>query len=330
MQRAIEARELITVDVAGTRLRGTYHLVRDHGSHSRPVLEEIPRTGILFLNSGFVPRASGGDAAVEWADAFAKCGYPSFRFDLPGLGDSAGELPEKLLDFAALVNTGHYAAFVSGITRSLTDRFSLSGLVLAGHCAGAVSAIYAAATSKDVKGLIALDPYFFREEPDRTGIRNEISVWATQNKLAGELSKLYRSLKKLRSLSKRRALPQNANLPLIGCWIRLAGRGLPMLILNAGEPRPNAGEFDYLGHLQGQPEAGSHVAIHFIEGTNHSFADEVGRAAVRKHAGQWLEEWFPLVEREKIAALSGTRKGAEYVDSVRGHHSIRASRQRTG
>jgi len=301
---AIETRELVTVNVDGMRLRGTYHRSHD----PRPRRDESNRVGILFLNSGFVPRASGGDAAVYWADSFAECGYPSFRFDLPGLGDSDGDLPMKRLDFAALVNAGYYAPSVSGIAKNLTERFHLSGVVLAGHCAGAVSAIHAAGQSENVKGLVLLEPYFFCVTPERTNFRKEISHWVTRNKLAGELSKVYGLFKKFSSSYKRNALPLNANLPLIRGWSRLASWGLPMLILNASDPRPNAGEFDYLSYLQRLSGGSRPLVVKFIEGTNHSFADDVGRTAVRRHIEQWLSSYFPLVESVRIAAaLSGTR-----------------------
>jgi pimeloyl-ACP methyl ester carboxylesterase len=310
---AIETRELITVTVGGNCLRGTYHRPPDHGSDSRLGPGENIRIGVLFLNSGFMPRASGGDAAVYWAVSFAKCGYPSFRFDLPGLGDSDGEPPRKRLDFAKLVNNGHYAPFVSSIAENLTERFNLSGVVLVGHCAGAVTAIYAAATSKQVKGLVIVDPYFFREEPKRTKFRNEISLWVTQDKEAKQLSNVYRRLKKLNQLAGGNALPANANSPLIRCWSRLASAGVPMLILNARGPRSRVGEFDYLGYLEKVSGPGHRLSIKFVDGANHSFADNVGRAEVRRQSENWLNACFPLnacvplAERGKVAALNGER-----------------------
>ncbi len=308
MRGAIETRELITVNVDGMRLRGTYHKSHDQSSDSRPERHESSRIGILFLNSGFVPRASAGDAAVYWADSFAECGYPSFRFDLPGLGDSDGDVPMKRLDFTALVNAGYYALSVSVIAKNLTERFHLSGVVLAGHCAGAVSAIHAAGQSENVKGLVLLDPYFFCVTPERTNVREELSRWVTRNKLAGELSKVYGLLKKFTSSYKRNSLPGNTNLPLIRGWSRLTSWGLPMLVLNASDPRPNPGEFDYLSYLQGRSGGGRHVVVKFIEGTNHSFADDVGRTAVRTHIEHWLNSYFPLIESVRIAAaLSGSR-----------------------
>jgi pimeloyl-ACP methyl ester carboxylesterase len=299
MVAAIETRELITVAAGATCLRGTYHKVQDNGADSSPGLNESIRTGVLFLNSGGDPRAASGNAAVHWADSFAKCGYPSFRFDLPGLGDSDGELPEKWLDFSDLVNGGHYAAFISSTTKSLTERFNLSGVVIVGHCAGAVSAIYAATASKYVKGVVALDPYFFREEDERAAIRKGISQLVTRNKVAAQLSKVHGRLKKVGLLVKGNKLPSNANLPFIRCWNRLASAGVPILVLNTRRVTPRVGEFDYLRYLQ--TFSGSRVAVKLIEGANHSFADDVGKAAVRQHTERWLNACFPLVARNENA-----------------------------
>jgi pimeloyl-ACP methyl ester carboxylesterase len=307
VREAIETRELITVTVGGICLRGTYHRSQDHVSNSRPGPDENLPVGVLFLNSGFMPRASGGDAAIYWADSFAQCGYPVFRFDLPGLGDSDGDLPRKRLDFGELVNNGYYAPFVCGTIKSLTERFRLSGMVLVGHCAGAVSAIYAAAASEHVKGLVMLEPYFFRFEPERSKNRSAISLWVPRNKLAGQLSKVYGRLKKLNLLVRGDALPENANLPLIRFWSHLASAGLPMLILNARGPRSSVGEFDYPSYLQKMSGSDTRLITRFVDGANHSFADDVGRAAVRRQCEEWLNACFPLVEREKIAALRGGR-----------------------
>jgi len=301
MLSAIETRELISATAGGICLRGTYHKAQDKASHFTTGRKEDGRVGVLFLNSGFAPRAAGGDAAIYWADSFAKSGYPSFRLDLPGLGDSDGDLPRNRLDFARLVNSGHYAPFISGTTKILTERFNLSGVVIVGHCAGAVSAFYAAAASKHIKGLVALEPYFFRETPLRADIRTAISRWVTQNKLAGELSKLYGRMKKLSLLVRGNQLPKNANSPLLRCCSRLVSAELPMLIVNAREPNPRVGEFDYFRHLQMLSGNGGCMVVKFVGGANHSLADDVGRTAVRKHTEQWLKAFFPLVEPQKMA-----------------------------
>ncbi len=93
MNQAIEGRELITLDGRGVLLRGTFHRPRGSSSDSEPGASTRNRIGIVFLNSLSLPRAATGDSAVYWAESFADCGYPSFRLDLPGLGDTAGDIP---------------------------------------------------------------------------------------------------------------------------------------------------------------------------------------------------------------------------------------------
>jgi len=302
MVSAIETRELISVVIGGICLRGTYHKAQDPASHFAIGRKEKGRVGVLFLNSGFAPRAAGGDSAIYWADSFAKSGYPSFRFDLPGLGDSDGELPSQRMEFARMVNSGHYATFISGATKILTERYSLSGVVMVGHCAGAVSAFYAAAASKSVRGVVALEPYFFREEvPVRTDIRKAMSRWALGSKLARQLSSLFGRLKKLCRTVTGNELPKNANLPLLRCCSRLASAGLPMLMLNAHGPNTAVGEFDYFRHVQNSSGRAGRMVVKIVGGANHSLADDVGRTAVRQNTEQWLKNCFPLVEREEMA-----------------------------
>jgi pimeloyl-ACP methyl ester carboxylesterase len=286
---------LITVDVGEIRLQGTYHKSHEEGSRPETVPETRDRIGVLFLNHGFLPRAAPGDSAVYWADSFANCGYPSFRFDLPGLGDSDGDIPSQMLDF---VNAGGYAPMLSATVKDLVERFRLSGVVIMGHCAGAVTALYTAAINKQCRGVVVTDPYFFLQR-ERTKIRAELSQWSSWSRIGALTSDVYYYLKYIRLLSLRNRPPRNANLPLLRCWTQLASAGLPILLMKAPAVKshgikPRMGEFDYLGYLGALSGRGSRVVVKFIEGTNHSFADLVGRAAIRQHAEEWLNACFPI------------------------------------
>lgn len=300
MVRAINNRELITVTAGGERLRGTYH---------KPSTQAA-RVGILWINSGWAPRAAFGDAAVGWADSFARQGYPCFRLDLPGLGDSEGTLPEKWLDLCDLINNGHFVSHVSGAATNLAARHHLSGMVLMGHCGGAVSAIYAAAANPDIQGVVALDPYFFRNVEQRPAFRQELSIWVTRSKMAGRLSKIYKRVKRFNVLIANQRIPENANLTLLRSWQRVAGSGKPTLLL-APKRSLSQGEFDYWAYLEELPGAKSRVEVKYIEGAHHSFGDAVGRPAVRNYASQWLDTYFGEHGNEEPALAEQFAAGRE-------------------
>ena len=303
--------------VGGICLRGTYHRSEDDGSGSQAGAGQGSRIGILFLNHGFLPRAAPGDSAVYWADSLAKSGFPSFRFDLPGLGDSDGDVPAQMLDF---VNAGGYAPILSATVKELVERFGLSGIVIMGHCAGAVSALYTAAVSKDCRGLVLTDPYFFLPS-ERTKIREDLSRWSSWSRLGALTSNIYYYLRHIRLLVSGNRPPRNANLPLLRCWNQLATAGMPMLVLKAPALkargiRPRIGEFDYLGYLQALSGRGSRVVIQFVEGTNHSFADVVGRAAIRQHAQAWLNACFPATGIANVPNKESCAGRDEVTDDV--------------
>jgi pimeloyl-ACP methyl ester carboxylesterase len=318
MHEAIEKRAHIVLDGLGARLQGTYHRPADHLSHASAGQGSKERIGVLFLNSLSLPRAASGDSAVRWADSLAECGYPSFRIDLPGLGDSDGEASTDLLDF---INAGGFATVAAATSKELVNRFGLSGLVIFGHCAGSVSAIYAAAASRECKGLILLDPYFHLPQATRSKARQGLSDWARRSSTGRLLSNVYDRARNLLLFLRGNALPGNANSLLLSRWKQLAGAGLPILLLRAPGikaqgSKPRVGQFDYIDHVMELAGRKSRVASEFVEGADHSFANCEGRAAVQQHIESWLVSNFPLEGFNRVAqSVSASRAGDIQSDS---------------
>jgi pimeloyl-ACP methyl ester carboxylesterase len=263
VRRAIKTREIINLAADGACVRGTYHPPQPTVTASEA--DEGPRIGIVFPNSGVLPRAATGDSAVYWADCFARAGYRTFRLDFEGLGDSGGDIPKTLLDFLSCVHAGRYVSSFSAAIKVIVHRFKLSGVVIVAHCAGTISGLYTAAASNDVKGVVLLDPYFHLPEFNPHN-------GSTSNRDTG--------------------LPSNANLRLIDCWNQVASERIPILVLTATSLRANTHEFDYLSYLRTASVQSQRITVEPIEGTPHSFAEGPGKEAVRRHIEAWLGNYF--------------------------------------
>lgn len=289
------------LDGFGVTVRGTYHKPYEDSSDLRLNLAPEHRIGVVFLNGLSATRSSNGDAAVSWADSFAERGYPSFRIDLPGFGDSEGDPPSEWLSF---VNEGGYASIASAKVDELVARFDLSGVILVGHCAGAISAIYTAEVSTECKGLVLMEPYFHLPLAAPSKMREQLHVWALQNRFGGFLSNIFDLLKQIRLFFYGNMPPENANFPLLRCWKKLATTGLPVLILRAPSRnvigrKTRIGEFDYTEYILGLAGRRSQVVVKVLEDANHSFANRLGRAAVRKQTASWLNDFFSQAKQEK-------------------------------
>jgi alpha-beta hydrolase superfamily lysophospholipase len=296
MLEAIPTRELITLDGIGIPIRGTYHRPSDSPTGPLAYRTGRKRPGVLFLNSLSLPRAATGDSAVHWADSCAERGYPTYRFDLPGLGDSEGDLCTDLLDF---INGGGYTNIAAAKVKELVEREGLSGVIIVGHCAGAVSALYAAAATKECRGLIMMDPYFHLPQMIRPKLRQKLSDWARSNRIGGLLSDFYDRCRDLVLFVRSGRAPGNANFTLLNCWKQTSATGMPILMLKAPGlkttgTQPRAGQFDYLKYVVNLAGNKNQVTVNLIEDTDHSFANRSGRAAVRQQIEKWLDQYFPL------------------------------------
>lgn len=305
MRHTINDRELIVLDILNTTVRGTFHRPCNSSSKAQWNSATRNRVGILFLNGMYVTRAANGDAAVYWANSFAECGYPSFRIDLPGFGDSQGDPPEDGLGF---VNSGGYASYVAASVKELVRRLELSGIVLIGHCSGAVSALYAAIAARvDCKGLVLMDPYFHLPHPSTPGVRHKLNIWALRGRLGRALSRAFDFAKQFRLLLRGGALPANANIALLRACKELGSSGLPILVLKAPSRRATGknvriGEFDYFKYVVEIAGRQHRITMKLIDGASHSFSNHRDRVAVREHIGNWLTSNFPIGNFEANSA----------------------------
>lgn len=111
-------------------------------------------TGMLLLNAGILHRVGNCRLSVRVARRLAEAGFPSYRFDFSGMGDSERR-DDGLTGLAASHDEVREAIRLFRETTG-TDRVVLFGL-----CRGADVAVRAAADLPEVAGLALIDPYVY-------------------------------------------------------------------------------------------------------------------------------------------------------------------------
>ena len=110
------------------------------------------RTGVVIVVGGAQYRVGSHRQFVQLARFLSAAGFPVMRFDLPGMGDSPGELP-SFEDTAP-----HIASAINGFQRQCPG---VERVVLWGLCDGAsASLLYVNATHDPrIAGLALLNPW---------------------------------------------------------------------------------------------------------------------------------------------------------------------------
>lgn len=120
------------------------------GIYCMPSAPPKPIT-LVFLNAGLVRRVGPNRSYVMLARKLADAGYPSFRFDLPGIGDS------RLLDESKTIEDNNTAAIAHALAL-LGDQMRTESILLIGLCRGASEALRYAPTDTRVRGIVLIDP----------------------------------------------------------------------------------------------------------------------------------------------------------------------------
>jgi len=309
-------RTVLTWRLLGEQLVGTCHVPTPGRAAG---LSGAPSVGILLLNPGSAPRSGNSDLSACLGDRLALRGFPVFRFDLPGLGDSSGATPLDLDAYWSSVVDGRNDEATVALIERIHNEFGVERVVVGGLCAAtlpAVRALRRAGTA--AAGLILLEPSlrltllqtpaggwgFAGSAASGTGAAGLRRALSTLGLARG--GRLLRAL--LRSTLSRtsgRALPRDANLPLIALWQESLVQGLPSLVVVAA----GHGTDRYVERvLRSMPaRAQGSVTRVRVPGTNHLFTSGTGRAAVLAALEQWMTRNFGNLP-EAVALQEGGRR----------------------
>lgn len=136
------------LNAAGQTLFGTLH---------GPVTADPSLPIVVMLSPGVKMRVGPGRLYVPLTDMLVAQGYRVLRFDFFGLGDSEGELQEKLLpDVYNHIEVGRYVEDTLAALRYLREAQGAKRFVLGGLCGGAITGLLAAQRDESVVGLLSL------------------------------------------------------------------------------------------------------------------------------------------------------------------------------
>lgn len=315
-------RQILSIEVNAVPLIGTAHLPAGDGSAVAGRIA-LSAPAVLLLNFGQVCRSGPGNISVEMADRLCDEGFAVFRFDLPGLGDTVGDLPRYHETYWRFVEGGGQTPWVCSLVDALKRRYAPRGFILGGLCGGAITSIYVAERRRaDTLGLLLMEPSLRRSPaigtesmPGTQSVQSEQGLWA---RLRGQRNQLERSVRlwvrgtrcldplrhtyqlaerKLWSI-RRGPLPAVMNAPLIRGWQKLQASGLPMLVMGApGNDR------EYIKHELFPEGKRKQMVVIDLNQTNHLFTAGNGKQRAIEEAAQWMAATFPA------AATSVRRPG---------------------
>jgi hypothetical protein len=112
-------------------------------------------SGCILVSAGLLPKAGPYRLYTELARRLAEDGVITLRFDLDGIGDSAPAASGRPLRERTELELGFALEHVK-------DCFTLDELTLGGLCSGAEDSLRGAAASRDVTGVVMIDPFAYR------------------------------------------------------------------------------------------------------------------------------------------------------------------------
>lgn len=235
---------------------------------------------VLFLNSGKDPHTGPNRMWVELSRKWAALGFPCYRFDLSGLGDSPvrpGQAPDRVRVSEAFDDVIDVVAAVVG--RSSDG--DVTPVVLAGLCAGAYQ-ILESAIDLHPLSVLSVNP-ILRFQPPESGAGGPMDPRRRLCKPAGSLRSAYRSLPSWKILR----VTRDRYLALAGKYSRqrsplewleeTAAHGTDILCI--------CGEAEAAPFFEGAPEDRTtldeeHCRLEVIEGLDHGLMLAEHRAKV--------------------------------------------------
>lgn len=119
--------------------------------------KRIKNLGIIILSPGIKSRVAPHRLYIKMADRLSNMGFQVLRFDFEGLGDSEGEIEEKLAaDLYGSIQIGRFIDDTISSMDWMERESGISRFILIGLCGGAITGLLTGAKDQRVDSLLGL------------------------------------------------------------------------------------------------------------------------------------------------------------------------------
>jgi pimeloyl-ACP methyl ester carboxylesterase len=298
---------------SGLRLFGIMHA---------PQGRTIRDTAILLLSPGVKMRVGPQCLYRRMTDLFVRLGYPVFRFDFYGLGDSEGDLKETLLaDVYNHIEVGRFVDDTIDAVDWVQREHGISRVVVSGLCGGAITGLLAGHKDPRIAGLLALgitpvlasraaDPATYMTVGQLNRVRSgyirkllDPKSWLRILTLQSDFTLIWKSLTVAFKGKKKPVAPQegtaaaekdNANPLFPPAFFNMLSTGRPMLLVFSGADRLYW-EFEekFVARYEARlKDAGRGYQLHVVANANHVFSFKEWQEEMLGVSERWLAEHF--------------------------------------
>lgn len=287
---------------------------------------EVPKTSekkdtcILLLSPGVKTRVAPHRLYYKMSRLLCELGYPVFRFDFYGLGDSEGEIEEEFVaDLYGSVAVGRYKEDTLDAMDWVEENLEINKIILSGLCGGAITGLLAGMGDSRAVGLFGLGipVSLYGSNIDKT---KYISQGQLKDLRGGYLSKIFdiKSLSRLLMFKsdfrvigkvllqlikkpKKKSMPVASNNadsdfnPLFAVsFFNMTSKSRRLLLIYSGGDRLGW-EFDEKFSEPYQEKIEKHsknYELHNIEKANHILSAPEWQETMMHHVTIWLNRYY--------------------------------------